>query len=100
MTRQSWNKGKHWPEDIKRKISESLKGRAPWNKGKVGLMPPSWHKGKRWSEEVRLKISRARKGQPTWNKGIPCSKEVKRKMSEAAIKRYANHKNVLASKSA
>lgn len=28
-----WNKGKHWPDAIKKKISDSLKARIPWNKG-------------------------------------------------------------------
>ena len=39
--------------------------------------------GCKCSEETRLKMSEAKKGKPSWNKGIPCSKEHKRKISEA-----------------
>lgn len=28
-TRNNWNKGKHWPEEIRRKISEAKKGKMP-----------------------------------------------------------------------
>lgn len=29
----SWNKGKHWSEKHKQKVSAKLKGKIPWNKG-------------------------------------------------------------------
>jgi hypothetical protein len=88
-----WNKGKHWPEAIKKKISKSLvgrpkpsnshppseatrkklseagKGRIPWNKGKhTGQIP--WNKGKIgcYSEESLVKMSQSQKGHIPWNK--------------------------------
>ena len=42
-------------EDWCRRISESHKGKVPWNKGKKGLQV-AWNKGK--------------KGKPSWNKGL------------------------------
>lgn len=82
----AWNKGKkhteeskrkmsevkkskhlHLSEERKRRISESLKGRIPWNKGK-----PAHNKGKPLSEEQKKKISETRKSRHIvpWNKGL------------------------------
>lgn len=47
--------GKVHSEETLDKISSSLKGKIPWNKGKSGIMPVPWNKGK------KLK--------PAWNKG-------------------------------
>lgn len=47
--------GKVHSKDTLDKISSSLKGKVPWNKGKSGVMPVPWNKGK------KLK--------PAWNKG-------------------------------
>ena len=55
----SWNKGRTnvYSEETKRKMSESHKGKASWNKGK------------HLSEEAKCKISEANKGKEAWNKG-------------------------------
>ena len=45
-------------EETKRKISESLKGNIPWNKGK------------KMSKEFCEKVSMSQKGRVPWNKGI------------------------------
>jgi hypothetical protein len=94
--KSTWNKNKHWSKEVREKIGLSLKGRVPWNKGKVGLMPPAWNKGKTMPEDVRAKISHARKGQSPWNKGKSWSQEVKQRISEAAKKRYADRQNAAA----
>ena len=57
---------KNSPETNK-KISESLKGNIPWNKGK---------KGQVHSEETKQKMSDAHKGQIPWNKGIITPEEI------------------------
>jgi hypothetical protein len=88
MAREAWNKGKKWSKDIKEKISVSLKGRAPWNKGKVGMMPAPWNKGKNWDEATKKRIGEARKGIAPWNKGKQWPDEVKEKIRLAAKKRY------------
>ncbi len=61
------NKGKKMSEKAKRKISKTMKGRIPWNKGKTGLQ--------KHTEETKRKMSEVRKGRKK-------SKETKRKMSE------------------
>lgn len=62
--RDAGSKGK-LSEESKIKLSNSLKGKTPWNKGKTGL-PPSWNKGKKgvvkFSEESRAKLSASLKG--------------------------------------
>lgn len=60
---ENW-KGKHHPEETKRKISESLKGK------------PYVMNGKHFSDETKRKMSDAKKGKHK-------SEEHKRKMSEA-----------------
>lgn len=52
-------------QEWKRKISESCKGRTPWNKGK-----PAWNKGGSVSEETKRKISEARKLYWAKKKGV------------------------------
>ncbi len=61
---------RHTPEIIKQ-ISEKLKGKIPWNKGKKDV----------YSEETRNKMSNSLKGKKAWNKGLSCSDEVKKQMS-------------------
>ena len=75
----------------RRKMSEAMKGRVPWNKGKKhteeakkkmseahkGQVP--WIKGKKHSEETKKKM----KGQVPWNKGKKHTEEHKKKLSEA-----------------
>jgi len=60
MSESSAWKGKHLPEETKRKIRETLKGQIPWNKGKkTGQIP--WNKGKHLSKETKKKISKGMK---------------------------------------
>lgn len=58
-------------DEVKRKLSESLKGKPAWNKGK-----PAWNKGKHCSEETKRKLSKSCKGKKL-------SEETKRKLSES-----------------
>ena len=67
------NKGKKKSKETSRKMSEALKGRKAWNKGKTGVI----------SEETRRKMSKANKGQIPWNKGKHLSEENRKKLSEA-----------------
>lgn len=76
------NKNKIIKKETREKLSESLKGRIPWNKGithskktreklskslkgKVGTM-----KGKKMSRDTKEKMSKAKKGIIPWNKGL------------------------------
>ena len=61
----------NFSEDHKQKISESGKGKIPWNKGKPG----TWI-GKKHTEESKKKISETKKGSKH-------SEESKKKMSES-----------------
>jgi hypothetical protein len=63
-----WNKGKKWSQEIREKISESMK--------ETMSVKSPWNKGKKWSKEMKKKISDRRKGLPTWNKGKKWSEEV------------------------
>ncbi len=68
-----WNKDKPWSDEMKKKISESCKGRKSWNKGqKLG-------------EEHRKKISESMKGKVPWNKGKPWSQEIKDLISKSRL---------------
>ncbi len=90
-------------EETRKKVSESLKGRIPWNKGKSG-----WNKGFKMSDESKLKMSIAKKGKKlseehiknitkaTKGRNNPMygkhhSAETRRKLSEA-IKSFRNNK--------
>ena len=98
-------KNKHHSEETKRKISESVKGNIPWNKGLTNetdkrVMKSSISKsGQRRSEETKQKMRESHKGQVGYwkdkhrspltrikiseaHKGIPISEEAKRKISE------------------
>lgn len=61
-----WNKGKHWSEEIKQKLSETQK--------------VDFH-----TEEWRRKVSQAMKGHAPWMKGYHHSKEARKKISESKI---------------
>lgn len=61
-------------EETKRKISETLKGRVAWNKGKHHSEEQKQkisqaNKGRVFSEEHKQKISESMKGKEPWNKG-------------------------------
>ena len=77
------SKGFIMPEEQKKKISQSNKGKTPWNKGKHGIFSEESRKrisnrfkGKPLSEEHKKKISEA-------NKGKTFSIEARKKMSES-----------------
>lgn len=74
--------GKHLSEETRMKMSESAKGRIPWNKGK----PMSEDQKKKLSESCRGRTPH-NKGKPSPNRGKRLSKETRRRMSEAK-KRY------------
>ena len=57
------NKGLETPDEVKKKISESEKGRIAWNKG----VP--------MSEEQKRKVSESKKGTPAWNKGLTVTRK-------------------------
>lgn len=92
-THESGMKGKHRPEETKKKISEAMKGRISWNKGKhLGPLSEETrkriseaHKGKKISEETKRKISEAHKGKKL-------SEEHRRKLSEANKGKISNRK--------
>lgn len=72
-------------EEMKNKMSKSLKGK------------PAWNKGLKMSSELVKKNSESHKGQKPWNTGLTFSgfsgkqhsEETKRKISEAMKKRFA-----------
>ena len=84
-------------EETRKKLSESHKGKTPWNKGKNNVYSDetrqkiseslkgkvSGKKGKKLSEEQKQKLSDAHKGQVPWNKGKQLSEETKKKISES-----------------
>jgi len=83
--RTPWNKGKTYSEESKAKMSAAKKGKSiPWNKGLTGVFSHS--------EESRQKMSNTQKGRvfsdehrlklSLVQKGKPKSEETKRKLSE------------------
>lgn len=93
-----WNKGKKTgplSEETKKKMSDSHKGKSPWNKGiKTGLEP--WNKGKRncFSKETLEKLSEVKNGKPHPHKGHKISEETKRKMSETKKGKKHNYYSI------
>ena len=72
--RKAWNKGKHASEESCRKMSEAHKGKPSGNKGKhasdeAKKKMSEAHKGKKRSEEDKRKISESLKGHKAWSKG-------------------------------
>lgn len=105
------NKGKHFSDETKKKISENRKGitakeRHPlWgkhhspetiekmrkaHKGCIG-----WNKGKKMSQEFRDKNRLSHLGQKAWNKGIPRTKEVKEKLRLANLGKKLSPETIL-----
>ena len=88
------NSGGKISEEQKRKISETLKGNIPWNKGKVTSEETlAKLRGRKRSEEAKRKMSEAKKGKvfseehkrkmSEYRKGKVKSEEHRRKISEA-----------------
>jgi hypothetical protein len=80
-----WNKGIPMNDEVKLKLSESLKGRQVWSKGKKFSIEyrkklSDSHKGKKLSEEQKRKIGLKSKGKTPWNKGKKHSFETKEKI--------------------
>jgi len=92
--------GYRFSDEAKRKMSESRKGRVPWNKGKhhteearkkMSESSSHWNKGKRLSEGTKKKMSEAHEGKKLSEehkkrlsevrKGMKRSEETKKKMS-------------------
>ena len=65
-----WNKGKHWPKEIKDKISASMTGRKrpPFSEEWRQHMGES-RLGSHMSEQHKKRISECNKGHIPWNKG-------------------------------
>jgi len=78
----AWFKSGHIHTDsVRQKISDSLRGNVPWNKGKTGGHHPPLteetrrkigeaNRGRNVSEETRRKLSESHKGHAPGNKGI------------------------------
>ena len=69
-------------KETRDKISSTLKGSIPWNKGKTNLYSDETRlkmsdskKGKKCTEETKLKMSNSHKGCVPWNKGIKWHKK-------------------------
>ena len=76
-------KGKTLSEEVRKKISESLKGKQFSEQTRRKLSDAN--KGKHHSDEARKKMSDAKKGKPSPKKGIPMSEEQKKKLSKKVL---------------
>lgn len=73
-------------DETKRKMSNSRKGKTPWNKGTKGQMPPVWSKGLKLpspSEETRKKMSDSSRGEKNHFFGKTHTKESLEKLCRA-----------------
>ena len=98
-----WNKGNHWSEEHKKKLSEAHFGQIAWNKGKKlskehkeNLSKNHWSKGEN-SEEIKKKVSKPRYGHENHFFGKTHSEESKKKMSESRKKYLESISGSLAS---
>jgi hypothetical protein len=55
----SWNKGKPWSKEMKKKLSVAHIGKHTPNEGSFFKRQVAWNKGKKWSEETRLRQKEA-----------------------------------------
>jgi hypothetical protein len=55
---------------------------------------PKFYKGQKLSQEIRNKMSISKKGCIPWNKGKHHSEKTRKKMSESAIKRVKDGRNI------
>jgi len=85
-------------EEHKKKLSETNRGRIPWNKGKRGVYSEETLKriGARdhkacWTDELKKKQSEKLKGRVSPNKGKITSEETKKKISESVLKAFKEH---------
>jgi len=86
----SWNKGLTKETDIKiKQMSDSMQGRIPWNKGKIGLQT-SWCKGLTKEDHPTLVNHSERMLKNTITLGFKHSEESKKKISETRKERYIN----------
>lgn len=68
--------GRPKSDDMRAKVSEKLKGRVPWNKGK------------KLSPETRARMSEARFGRAAWNKGRRLSRSHREAISSGSSKSH------------
>lgn len=78
-------KSSAWRRKHSEKWYKKMKGHSPWNKGKVGVMPPPWNKGKRtgiapWRGKKRENLSGEKHF--NWQGGITPINEKIRKTPE------------------
>lgn len=85
-----WNKGKHCSEETKRKLSEVLKGRKQseeWRRKRAEAMSGNTNaKGCTRSAETRKKLADSKKGNK-WNKGRKKSEDLKQRMKDLMKKK-------------
>lgn len=60
----AWNKGKRWPPEVKRKISQAMHTvwQNPEHRKRVSdnmKNRTAWNKGKHWSAEIKQKIGQS-----------------------------------------
>lgn len=84
LGKSAWNKGKSWPDEVKKKLSLSQKGKhnSPKTEFKNGSQI---RLGAKLSKESRRKISEHNKGKIAWNKGVPCPKKIREKISKTLM---------------
>lgn len=93
ITPRFWT-SKHLPEEERKRISESLKGKSSWIKGKHHSEESKrkMREGQRRrfaNSEERKKLSENHKGQIPWIKGKYQSEEAKKKMSKSKKEKFA-----------